>query len=66
MDFRSFPPDEHESDSVFVVVDRFIKKVCSIPCMKSVTSQEVARWLQSSAELRFILDHTYQKMKVLI
>jgi hypothetical protein len=43
MDFHELLKDRHGYDTVFVNVDRLGKRVISIPCEKTITTEEAAR-----------------------
>jgi transposase InsO family protein len=43
MDYHYLPKDKHGYDCVYVVVDRFGKRVISIPCYRTVTARDMAR-----------------------
>jgi transposase InsO family protein len=43
MDYYYLPKDKHGYDCVYVVVDRFGKRVISIPCYRTVTARDMAR-----------------------
>jgi transposase InsO family protein len=43
MDFHYLPKDKHGYDCVYVVVDRFGKRVISVPCYRTVTARDLAR-----------------------
>ena len=43
MDFKSMPRDREGYDNVFVVIDRLSKQPISVPCLKTVTAQDMAK-----------------------
>jgi transposase InsO family protein len=43
MDFHYLPKDKHGYDCVYVVVDRFGKRVISVLCYRTITARDLAR-----------------------
>jgi hypothetical protein len=43
MDFKSMPQDKFGYDTVFVVINRLSKQAISVPCHKTVTTEEIAQ-----------------------